>query len=148
MLTLDQFLAELFAHYPTEKEDVKGEIEYYHNALQSEKQYNYDKLLKLVSREYTYKHTPLTSWLLDKRNTHCEVRDNPDSQHLILITFENGNTMQCTANGFGNHIHTAKQMMEDLYGAIKKVQHFPAGTVIIGQNVYYPSGKMVKLSEL
>lgn len=149
MITLEEFLTELFLHYPpSEGKVVKNELEYYRSALKSEKKYNYDKLLQIVAREHSYKTPPLTSWLLDKRNTLCEIRYNPNDQHVILITFENNVYVQATVASCGLPIFAAKETMKGLYGEIKKVQYFPAGTAIIGQKAHYPSGKVVDLNSL
>lgn len=64
------FLCKLFAVFPPEK-NLDDVLDFYSEALASDKEYNYKKLLSIVAKEYTFKTPPPVSWLLKKREM-CE----------------------------------------------------------------------------
>ena len=65
------FLVKLFSVFPPEK-NFDAVLEFYGEALKTDKDYDYKKLLSIVAREYSFKTPPPVRWLLEKRE-RCEV---------------------------------------------------------------------------
>lgn len=63
----ETFLKRLFILFPPET-SYQETLEFYLDAFETSQEYDYHKLLRIVSREYTYRTLPTTAWLLDKRN--------------------------------------------------------------------------------
>lgn len=69
------FLQKLFAVFPPEK-NLDEVMAFYSSTLDTNKKYDYEKLLKLVGKEYTFKTLPPTSWLIKKRE-ECVFHNVP-----------------------------------------------------------------------
>lgn len=88
----DEFLRRLFLLFPP-KTNPTVTLEFYLDALDSEQEYDYHELLKIVSREYPYKEPPTTNWLLDKRKL-CKP------QRMYRASTDEGKTIKRTLNGY------------------------------------------------
>ena len=133
--TPEQFVSELILLYPLGKdfstqEAIQAKIKQYTKALTSHKDYDYDKLLDIVSVEYKFKNTPEISWLIEKRNACCE-KTKEASNKIFCVFFENGIWLDFVYCGFGNPTSTLKEGLEKTYGKIKTTRLYPAGTTIM-----------------
>lgn len=71
-----EFLTKLFVVFPPDTKNIGATMDFYSDALESDKNYDYKKLLKIVGKEYSFKTTPPTRWLLEKRE-ECNIRKSP-----------------------------------------------------------------------
>lgn len=112
----ETFLKRLFVLFPPET-SYQETLEFYLDAFETSKEYDYRKLLRIVSREYTYKTLPTTAWLLNMR-TRC-IPDIKES-----YSGNEGNVIKRVINGIGyeftivpNHwdrVKTIRQLDEEI----------------------------------
>lgn len=146
-----KFVAELFLLYPLGKEfktqdAVDAKVRQYCKLLKSAKEYDYDKLLEIIGVEYKYKPTPEISWIIEKRNTQCEIYPVQE-ERVLCVFFESGFLTQFITCNFGCPKVGLKEKLETLYGKIKTIKSFPPKTTILQGdtsntfNIYLESGE-------
>lgn len=153
---IEKFISDLFLLYPLGKEFSSAQAQQakvlqFKSTLESpNKQYNYQKLLNLISQEYKYKTTPELAWIIERRNTECEIKQNIE-QKLFCVFFENGMWLDFIYCDFGLSVNCLKNGLEKTYGKIKTTKLFPAGTSIQQNSetgvflIFPPYGEIQKL---
>ncbi len=91
-MDVETFLNRLFVLFPPET-SYDETLEFYMDALESSKEYDYRRLLRIVAREYIYKTLPATSWLLEKRRSCISYKTPPGSG-------QEGQIIKRTINGY------------------------------------------------
>lgn len=134
------FLSQLFALYPSDNENLEMQFKYYDEILESKNTYDYSAFLTFIGREYKYRTTPTTQWLIEKREKFRTVKPVNDGE-LLRITLESGLTIDLTVCGLGQTLGKAKEIITGCYGPIKQIDKYPKGTVIIGNKVWAPNTK-------
>lgn len=153
MKTLNDFLTSLFKFYPPKlsENDTFELMEHYQKTIEpdliKDRNYDFDKLLRLVSREHKYKTPPDIPDIIEKI-PYCEIIPEAKKVNiggLIRITCKNGQYFDLTVcDNIELFLGQAKKKITELYGEIKKVETFAKGTVIIGNTIHMPDGKTYK----
>lgn len=132
---IEKFISDLFLLYPLGKEFSSAQAQQakvlqFKSTLESpNKQYNYQKLLNLISQEYKYKTTPELAWIIERRNAECEIKKEVEHK-VFCVFFENGTWIPFTYCDFGIAVNNLKNGLENRYGKIKATKLYPKGTTI------------------
>ena len=131
---IDKFISELFLLFPPPKEcsaeAMQTKILRYIETLKSNKTYDYKKLMNIINLEYKYKTTPEIAWIIEKRNAECEIKQKVDKK-ILAVFFESGMFLDFVYCDFGLTKSQINSQLEQLYGKIKKIMLFPAGTTVM-----------------
>lgn len=131
------FLHKLFALYPPE-DKTEERMRYYAEILTSNKKYDYEKLMRIVGREWKNKYLPSTAWLVEKREQCKPENSIPANEgELVVMRLPNGRIYSFTVTGFGRTLNDIRSKCSSIYGGCK-VEIYPKGSVLVGTTVIEP----------
>ena len=103
-------------------------------------EYDWKKVLQAIQKTYTYSKFPpladiikcLPEGKIYKTYTPCK-----DEGSLIVVTLPNNKKYYFTARGIGRTLQSYKEEITLKYGDCQ-IETYPAGTVVIGNNIVLP----------
>lgn len=149
MQNLDKtgFLTKLFALYPPEC-NSDDKFSFYSDVLSSDEEYDYNELMRIVGREFKYKYTPSTSWLIEQRE-RCRIEKKIENEtpvnegEVIIMKLPSGMMYSFTVTGYGKHLTEIEGRLKGQYGECVVTRH-PKGTTLIGTRIFEPDGEVVQ----
>lgn len=143
-----EFIKELAFFFPlsgTEEHQNKIFDSYVENlegiAISNKCDYDWKKVLQAIQRTYTFSKFPPLATIIECL-PECVIQKpyqaSTDEGSLIVLTLPNGVKYQFTVNGYGRSLDAIKDEIKEKYGMFPKIETYPAGTVIIGDEVFLP----------
>lgn len=145
-MNLQEFINKLFALFPSKLrgEAQRIQIEFYSEMLATDKDFDYDKLMRIIGDRYTYSTLPtvaeIKSWREECVLEEQKKNQEHDAGQVVLILLENNDYYVFTVDA------CAKKSVRDVTDSlkrkynIKKVRMFPEGTTITPNRIFYPNG--------
>lgn len=143
-----EFVRELASFFPLSGTDeTKNKIfdSYVENlegiVLTNKCEYDWKKVLQAIQRTYIYSKFPpladiikcLPEGRIDKVYEPCENEGS-----LIVLTLPNGKKHYFTVCGMSKSLREIKEEILFKYGDYPKVEMYPKGTVVIGNDIVLP----------
>jgi len=143
MNNIGEFLIDLSQTYPVTRgvnaEKVIEDARTYLVGKLYKKEIDFQKAKTLIFDNYD-KHIFPEPKLLYHYLAQCEVKNYSESEgegNLVVMTLPSGRKYTFTICGIGNSIYSIKESVKEKYGEYLKVEIYPAGAVMVGNEIIY-----------
>ena len=147
-MKLWEFIRELAFYFPlsgTDEAKNKTFDMYVENlegiAITNKCEYDWKKVLKVIQCTYTFKSFPSLADII-KVLPECRIikpyKECKGEGSVIILTLPTGSKYLFVVSGIGRPITDIQAEIKEKFGSESKIEHYPKGTVLIGDEILLP----------